>query len=89
MESQRLDMTIVKQCDSAHKCPQCGHVLKLADIDLKAATTGIVVCPNCNWSGPIDIQIVERIRPRPAPSSDVCDRIAVSTSSTCRSCGFA
>ena len=54
---------MVKQWDSAHKCPQCGHVLKLADIDLKAATTGIVVCPNCNWSGPIDIQIVERIRP--------------------------
>jgi transcription elongation factor Elf1 len=63
MESHRPDMTIVKQWDSAHKCPQCGHVLKLADIDLKAATTGIVVCPICNWSGPIDIQIVERMSP--------------------------
>src|SRR5277367_4072569 len=35
MESQRPDMTTVKQWDSAHKCPQCGHVMKLADIDLK------------------------------------------------------
>jgi predicted RNA-binding Zn-ribbon protein involved in translation (DUF1610 family) len=66
-------MTIVKQWDSAHKCPQCGHVLKLADIDLKAATTGIVVCPNCNWSGPIDIQIVERIRPTEYAQADHAD----------------
>jgi transcription elongation factor Elf1 len=64
MGPQRPDMTIVKQWVSAHKCPQCGHVLKLADIDLKAATTGIVVCPNCEGSGPIDIQIVERITPK-------------------------
>jgi transcription elongation factor Elf1 len=63
MESQRTDMTIVKQWDSAHKCPQCGHVLKLADIDLKVAMTGIVVCLNCDRSGPIEIQIIERIRP--------------------------
>lgn len=46
--------------DSVHKCPQCGNVLKLENIDLKAATTGIFVCPNCGLSGPIDIQIIER-----------------------------
>jgi hypothetical protein len=63
MESQRPDMTIVKQWDSAHKCPQCGHVLKSADIDLKGGHDGNRGLSECNWSGPIDIQIVERIRP--------------------------
>ena len=45
--------------ESVHVCPKCGHLLNLAEIDLRAITTGIVSCPNCNWSGPIDIQIVD------------------------------
>lgn len=52
-----------KQWDSVHKCPQCGHALRLDDIDLKAVTTGIVVCPNCKWSGPIEIRVIERKKP--------------------------
>jgi hypothetical protein len=53
----------VKKWDSVHKCPQCGHILKLEDIDLKAATTGIVACPDCDLSGPIKIQVLERENP--------------------------
>jgi hypothetical protein len=53
-----------KRLESAHVCPRCAHVLNLADIDLKAITTGIVECPNCDWSGPIEIQIVENGTPR-------------------------
>ena len=33
MGSQRPAMTIAKQWNNAHKCPQCGPVLKLADKD--------------------------------------------------------
>ncbi len=52
-----------KQWDSVHKCPQCGHVLKLGEIDLMTVTTGMVDCPNCTWSGPVEIQVVERKKP--------------------------
>jgi transcription elongation factor Elf1 len=52
-----------KKWDSVHKCPQCGHILKLDEIDLKAATTGIVICRNCDYSGPIEIQVIEREKP--------------------------
>jgi hypothetical protein len=51
-----------RRLESAHVCPGCGHVLNLADIDLKTITTGIVECMNCDWSGPIEIQIVEDAR---------------------------
>jgi predicted RNA-binding Zn-ribbon protein involved in translation (DUF1610 family) len=49
--------------ESVHVCPECEHVLYLAEIDLIVVTTGIVDCPKCGWSGPIEIQIVERERP--------------------------
>ena len=46
--------------ESAHVCPKCGYKLNLAEIDLKAITTGIVSCPECHRAGPIEIQIVDR-----------------------------
>jgi len=49
-----------KQWDSVYACPQCGHEINLGEIDLMTVTTGIVDCPKCDWSGPIEIQIVER-----------------------------
>jgi predicted RNA-binding Zn-ribbon protein involved in translation (DUF1610 family) len=55
----RTPECLVNRWESVHVCPGCGHVLKLNDIDLKAATTGLVFCPNCEWSGPIEIQIIE------------------------------
>jgi len=59
----RTECEDVKKWNSVHKCPQCGHILKLDEIDLKAVKTGIVVCPSCGLSGPIEIQVFEREKP--------------------------
>jgi hypothetical protein len=48
------------QWRSVHVCPKCDHIVDLAEIDLKAATTGIIVCSKCDWSGPIEIEILEK-----------------------------
>jgi len=45
--------------ESVHICPRCGHILNLEEIDLKAITTGIVECPNCDWQGPVEIQVTD------------------------------
>ncbi len=42
--------------ESVHVCPNCGHVINLAELDMKAITTGIVTCPSCDWSGQIEIE---------------------------------
>jgi hypothetical protein len=47
-----------QQWESVHVCPNCDYVINLADIDLRAITTGIVSCPGCEWAGKIEIQIV-------------------------------
>jgi predicted RNA-binding Zn-ribbon protein involved in translation (DUF1610 family) len=54
--------------ESVHVCPNCGQVINLAELDLKAITTGIVTCPSCDWSGQIEIQIVDQV-PRKKPAS--------------------
>lgn len=59
----------VKQSwESVHVCPNCGHVVNLAELDFRAITTGIVICPSCDWSGQIEIQIIDQV-PRKKPSS--------------------
>ncbi|RZU43661.1 hypothetical protein BDD14_5351 [Edaphobacter modestus] len=50
--------------ESVHICPKCDHVLNLAEIDLKTITTGIVSCLNCDWSGPIEIQMIDGTAPQ-------------------------
>lgn len=45
--------------ESVHVCPQCGYTMNLAVLDLKAITTGLVDCPQCDWSGRIVIEIIE------------------------------
>ena len=45
--------------ESSHVCPRCGSATNLAEIDLRAITTGIVTCPKCDWSGPIEVRIVD------------------------------
>ena len=45
--------------ESVHICPACGYTLNLEQIDMRAITTGIVLCPKCNWEGPIEIQVQE------------------------------
>lgn len=49
--------------ESVHICSQCGFVINLDQIDLMAATTGIAVCPSCDRSGQINIQIIEKETP--------------------------
>jgi predicted RNA-binding Zn-ribbon protein involved in translation (DUF1610 family) len=56
--------------ESAHVCPNCGHVINLAELDLRAITTGIGNCPSCEWSGQIEIQIVDHV-PRKMPKRAV------------------
>ncbi len=51
--------------ESVHICPKCEHVINLAEIALKAITTGIVSCPNCDWSGPIEIRVIDGPAPPP------------------------
>lgn len=54
--------------ESAHVCPNCGHVINLAELDMQALTTGIVACPSCDWSGQIEIQVVDQV-PRKKPKA--------------------
>ena len=54
--------------ESVHVCPNCGHVINLAGLDLRAITTGIVNCPSCDWSGQIEIQVIDQV-PRKKPAS--------------------
>ncbi len=54
--------------ESVHVCSNCRHVINLAELDLRAITTGIVICPKCDWSGQIEIQIVDQV-PRKKPAS--------------------
>lgn len=45
---------------SAHVCPQCQFAINLKDIGLREGATGLISCPKCDWSGPVEIQIVDR-----------------------------
>jgi len=45
--------------ESAHVCPACNQPTPLKELALGEATTGIISCPKCPWSGQINIQIIE------------------------------
>jgi DNA-directed RNA polymerase subunit RPC12/RpoP len=49
-----------KQWESVHKCSKCGQIVNLAEIDLRAIATGIIACPKCDWSGQVEIKIIEQ-----------------------------
>ena len=53
-----------KQWESVHLCPKCGHALNLEQTDLEAVTSGIVTCPKCDWSSPINLKIVSEDKPQ-------------------------
>jgi hypothetical protein len=52
-----------KQLEHVHVCPKCDLVLGPDKIELCSIVTGIITCPKCDWSGPINLQIVEKKRP--------------------------
>jgi predicted RNA-binding Zn-ribbon protein involved in translation (DUF1610 family) len=61
--ANQLPNTNERKWDSVHICPKCGHVVKLSEFDLRVISTGMIACPNCEWSGPVHIEIVERESP--------------------------
>lgn len=44
--------------EHVHRCPQCEHIIKADEIPHSAIATGVLTCPRCNYSGPINVQIV-------------------------------
>jgi ssDNA-binding Zn-finger/Zn-ribbon topoisomerase 1 len=62
METERRDRNEPKQLKRAHVCPQCGFSITLKDHGLRGRAVGIVTCPKCDWSGPVNIQIVDSSR---------------------------
>jgi predicted RNA-binding Zn-ribbon protein involved in translation (DUF1610 family) len=59
MSLQPPDTNGQQQWESVHQCPKCGHTVNLGEMDLRAISTGMIVCPRCEWSGPVRIEIVE------------------------------
>jgi predicted RNA-binding Zn-ribbon protein involved in translation (DUF1610 family) len=49
-----------RQWESVHVCPQCGFPMALAELGLRSSTTGLVTCPKCDWSGPIEIRVLNK-----------------------------
>jgi hypothetical protein len=53
----------MKDWEHVHLCPKCGHTLHPDQIELGAIMLGVITCPVCERSGPINLQIVERTDP--------------------------
>jgi DNA-directed RNA polymerase subunit RPC12/RpoP len=64
MSSQTPDRSQKEHWESAHVCLRCERIINLAEIDLMTVTTGIVACPNCDWSGPIEIRVMDGKLPK-------------------------
>jgi len=60
MVAQRAGKNGKRPKASAHVCPQCGFPIDLKELGLRGATTGIVTCPKCSWSGPVSIGIIHK-----------------------------
>jgi predicted RNA-binding Zn-ribbon protein involved in translation (DUF1610 family) len=60
MGNQEPNKDRKQQKISAHVCPQCGFSIDLKDLGLRGSATGLVTCPKCEWSGPVNIKIVPK-----------------------------
>jgi ssDNA-binding Zn-finger/Zn-ribbon topoisomerase 1 len=60
MEAQKPGEQERRLKTSAHVCLQCGFSINLRDLGLGGGATGLVTCPQCDWSEPIEIQIVDK-----------------------------
>ena len=49
-----------KDWEHVHVCPKCGNILLPDEIELGSIVLGVITCSKCEWSGPINLQIVER-----------------------------
>jgi hypothetical protein len=59
MNFQAPDRSHKEHWESGQVCPKCERFINLADIDLLTVTSGVLDCPNCDWSGPIEIQVID------------------------------
>lgn len=57
VEELRDDNALL-QWESAHVCPKCGFSVGLKNLGLRVGATGVVTCPKCDWSGPVEIGVV-------------------------------
>ncbi|MGP8185810.1 MAG: hypothetical protein ACLQKY_07030 [Terracidiphilus sp.] len=62
MEANPRDKNEPKEWKSAHAYPQCGFSIARENLGLRGYATGIVTCPKYDWSGPVNIQIVDGSR---------------------------
>jgi hypothetical protein len=53
------DISKTVRWEHAHQCRRCGHVVRTDDIDPQVITVGVITCPKCEISGPINVAIVE------------------------------
>lgn len=59
MDAQPPDKYKGRSRESAHVCPQCGHAISLKNLGILERSMGVITCLRCNWSGPVDIGVVE------------------------------
>jgi predicted RNA-binding Zn-ribbon protein involved in translation (DUF1610 family) len=60
MTAEQNDNDEAKHWQSVHACPQCGFSINLKELGLKEGATGLVTCPRCNWSGPVEIRVIDQ-----------------------------
>ena len=53
-------MTEQVEWEHVHQCPKCGFIVRANQIDMKATSTGVITCPQCARSGPINIRILKK-----------------------------
>lgn len=48
-----------------HVCVHCGSAIRREELEGRAHTTGIFVCPKCGVEGPLNLEIREMNEPGP------------------------
>ena len=46
--------------DHVHQCIACGHALRIDQIDLKIIAVGVITCPKCESSAPVNVKIMDQ-----------------------------
>ena len=45
--------------EHVHQCGVCGHAVRIDHIDLRVIAAGVITCPNCESSGPVNVRIMD------------------------------
>jgi hypothetical protein len=57
--------------DHVHQCGVCGHVVRIDHIDRRVIAAGVITCPKCESSGPVNLKIMdEKLIPDHRPYSN-------------------